>query len=153
MCFASEPAWKKHLFLLHGVRRPEAEDYCEDVLAAARASKGRQSRDREELRRRLSKYVFCKDFEVEEEGESGSGFLAVEDEMLAEYEEEAEQERGILGMGLLLSFVVSKRSCTGTVLFLEKPLCHLSSVSTAGSSFSHISFPGSTHIITVFFFP
>ncbi len=34
MSFASEPAWKKHMFLLHGIKRPEAADYCEDVLSA-----------------------------------------------------------------------------------------------------------------------
>jgi hypothetical protein len=31
MCFASEPSWKKHLFLLHRIKRPQASDYCEDL--------------------------------------------------------------------------------------------------------------------------
>lgn len=31
MCFASEPAWRKHLFLLHRIKRPDPEDYCEPL--------------------------------------------------------------------------------------------------------------------------
>lgn len=33
MCFASEPSWKKHLFLLHRIKKPQAADYCEDLMA------------------------------------------------------------------------------------------------------------------------
>ena len=31
MCFASEPSWKKHLFLLHRIKNPSPEDYCADL--------------------------------------------------------------------------------------------------------------------------
>jgi uncharacterized C2H2 Zn-finger protein len=31
MCFASEPAWTKHLFLLHRIKRPSPSDYCSDL--------------------------------------------------------------------------------------------------------------------------
>ncbi len=31
MCFASEPSWKKHLFLLHRIKKPSSSDYCEDL--------------------------------------------------------------------------------------------------------------------------
>jgi hypothetical protein len=31
MCFASEPSWKKHLFLLHRIKNPAPEDYCADL--------------------------------------------------------------------------------------------------------------------------
>ena len=31
MSFASEPSWKKHLFLLHRIRRPQPWDYCNDL--------------------------------------------------------------------------------------------------------------------------
>ena len=33
MCFASEPSWKKHLFLLHRIKKPQASDYCTDLNA------------------------------------------------------------------------------------------------------------------------
>ena len=29
MCFASEPSWKRHLFLLHRIKRPQPYDYCQ----------------------------------------------------------------------------------------------------------------------------
>ena len=29
MSFASEPSWKKHLFLLHRIKRPQPWDYCD----------------------------------------------------------------------------------------------------------------------------
>ena len=32
MCFASEPSWKKHLFLLHRIKRPQPDDYCADLV-------------------------------------------------------------------------------------------------------------------------
>ena len=31
MSFASEPSWKKHLFLLHRIKRPQPWDYCDDI--------------------------------------------------------------------------------------------------------------------------
>ena len=31
MSFASEPSWKKHLFLLHRIKRPQPSDYCHDL--------------------------------------------------------------------------------------------------------------------------
>jgi hypothetical protein len=31
MCFATEPSWKKHLFLLHRIKNPGAEHYCADL--------------------------------------------------------------------------------------------------------------------------
>ena len=31
MSFASESSWKKHLFLLHGIKRPQPWDYCDDI--------------------------------------------------------------------------------------------------------------------------
>lgn len=31
MCFASEPSWKKHLFLLHRIKKPQLSDYCNDL--------------------------------------------------------------------------------------------------------------------------
>lgn len=32
MCFASEPSWRKHLFLLHRIKKPQASDYCDDLV-------------------------------------------------------------------------------------------------------------------------
>ena len=32
MCFASEPSWKKHLFLLHRIKKPQLDDYCENLV-------------------------------------------------------------------------------------------------------------------------
>ena len=32
MCFASEPSWKKHLFLLHRIKKPQPDDYCDDLI-------------------------------------------------------------------------------------------------------------------------
>ena len=32
MCFASEPSWKKHLFLLHRIKKPQLSDYCDDLV-------------------------------------------------------------------------------------------------------------------------
>ena len=32
MCFASEPSWKKHLFLLHRIKRPQPDDYCANLV-------------------------------------------------------------------------------------------------------------------------
>ena len=32
MCFASEPSWKKHLFLLHRIKKPQLDDYCESLV-------------------------------------------------------------------------------------------------------------------------
>ncbi len=31
MCFATEPSWKKHLFLLHRIKNPGPEHYCEGL--------------------------------------------------------------------------------------------------------------------------
>ena len=31
MCFASEPSWKRHLFLLHRIKRPQPYDYCQGL--------------------------------------------------------------------------------------------------------------------------
>ena len=31
MSFASESSWKKHLFLLHRIKRPQPWDYCDDI--------------------------------------------------------------------------------------------------------------------------
>lgn len=31
MCFASEASWKKHLFLLHRIKKPQLSDYCQDL--------------------------------------------------------------------------------------------------------------------------
>lgn len=33
MCFASEPSWKKHLFLLHRIKKPQLSDYCQDLTS------------------------------------------------------------------------------------------------------------------------
>jgi len=30
-CFAAEPSWKKHLLLIHRVKNPTPEDYCQDL--------------------------------------------------------------------------------------------------------------------------
>ena len=38
MCFASEASWKKHLFLLHRIKKPQPDDYCDDLVLAASAS-------------------------------------------------------------------------------------------------------------------
>lgn len=35
MCFASEPSWKKHLFLLHRIKRPQPSDYCQSLYSSA----------------------------------------------------------------------------------------------------------------------
>ena len=32
MCFASQPAWKTHLLLLHGIKKPKPEDFCQDLV-------------------------------------------------------------------------------------------------------------------------
>ena len=32
MCFASEPSWKKHLFLLHRIKKPQPDDYCDNLV-------------------------------------------------------------------------------------------------------------------------
>ena len=32
MSFASEPSWKKHLFLLHRIKKPNPDEYCEDLV-------------------------------------------------------------------------------------------------------------------------
>ena len=34
MCFASQPAWKTHLLLLHGIKKPRPEDYCDDLIVS-----------------------------------------------------------------------------------------------------------------------
>ena len=33
-CFAAEPSWKKHLLLMHRIKDPGPEHYCQDLLAA-----------------------------------------------------------------------------------------------------------------------
>ena len=35
MCFATEPSWSKHLFLLHRIKNPGPEDYCQDLKTPA----------------------------------------------------------------------------------------------------------------------
>ena len=35
MCFASEPSWSKHLFLLHRIKNPGPEDYCQDLKTSS----------------------------------------------------------------------------------------------------------------------
>merc|ERR1711994_499658 len=37
MSFASEPSWKKHLFLLHRIKKPEPDQYCQDLVATVAA--------------------------------------------------------------------------------------------------------------------
>ena len=37
MSFASEPSWKKHLFLLHRIKRPQPWDYCNAIASEDRA--------------------------------------------------------------------------------------------------------------------
>ena len=34
MCFATEPSWKKHLFLLHRIKNPGPEYYCQDLTSS-----------------------------------------------------------------------------------------------------------------------
>ena len=33
-CFAAEPSWKKHLLLMHRIKNPGPEHYCQDLLAS-----------------------------------------------------------------------------------------------------------------------
>jgi hypothetical protein len=35
MCFATEPSWKKHLFLLHRIKNPGPEHYCEGLKSTS----------------------------------------------------------------------------------------------------------------------
>ena len=37
MSFASEPSWRKHLFLLHRVKRPPPDFYCDSLANVGRA--------------------------------------------------------------------------------------------------------------------
>ena len=39
MCFASEPSWKKHLFLLHRIKRPQPDDYCANLVQTLQQQK------------------------------------------------------------------------------------------------------------------
>ena len=32
-CFAAEPSWKKHLLLMHRIKDPDPENYCQDLLS------------------------------------------------------------------------------------------------------------------------
>ena len=32
-CFAAEPSWKKHLLLIHRIKNPAPEDYCQDLTS------------------------------------------------------------------------------------------------------------------------
>ena len=43
MCFASEPSWKRHLFLLHRIKRPQPYDYCQALTTTTNLEEEQQS--------------------------------------------------------------------------------------------------------------
>ena len=69
MCFASEPSWRKHLFLLHRIKKPQASDYCDDLVI----DKTNQTKlsppinDKDEEKKNPDDYSDKYDFDHEEE--------------------------------------------------------------------------------------
>merc|ERR1719192_1694044 len=52
MCFASEASWKKHLLILHRVKKPSLDFYCEDLPTTMAALEG-YNKDSPELSRAI----------------------------------------------------------------------------------------------------